>query len=189
MDNENGKPVLLYLTSSDEKMERKVENYENSILINEKFCIAAKFFDCYQVDVTDVDEGHPLLQMIKRPKPLTFFTLHKGKVLYGTKEKPSVSNLFSTCSKTLKKTHNAPLELIVKQEGKILDALDKIIVEKKKIDELRLKKGKNLSKRDDESLRKREQELFDEEAQLKEEEQKLLELEQYIEKSENTAKV
>jgi len=188
MDNENGKPILLYLTSTDEKMERKVENYENSVLANEKFCITAKFFDCYQVDVTDIEEGHPILTMIKRPKPLTFFTIHKGKVLYGTKQKPSVSNLFSTCSKTLKKTHNAPLDKIVKQESKILDELDKIIVEKKKIDEKRLKAGRKLSKREDESLRKREQELFDQEAQLKEEEEKLLELEQYVIKSKKTAK-
>ncbi len=169
-------------------MEKKVENYENSVLINEKFCITAKFFDCYQVDVTDIEEGHPLLTMIKRPKPLTFFTLHKGKILYGTKEKPSVSNLFTACSKTLKKTHNAPLEKMVKEEGKILDELDKIIVEKKKLDEKRLKKGRTLSRREDESMRKREQELFDQEAQLKEEEQKLLELERYAKKSKKTAK-
>ncbi len=188
MDSESGKPILLYLTSSDEKMERKVANYENSVLINEKFCISAKFFDCYQVDVTEIDKEHPLLNLIKRPKPLTFFTLHKGKILYGTKEKPSVSSLFTTCSKTLKKTHNAPLDKIVKQESKILDQLDKIIVEKKKIDKLRLKKGRTLSKREDESLRKREQELFDLEAQLKEEEKKLLELEQYTKKSDKTAK-
>ena len=70
-----------------------VETYENSVLVNEKVCIAAKFFDCYQVDLADIEKNHPLYQMVKRPKKLTFYTICNGELLYGSPIKPSVSKL------------------------------------------------------------------------------------------------
>ena len=60
--------------------------------------------------------------------------------------------------------------------------------EKEKIEETRLKKGKNLSAKDDAALQKKEQELFDREMKLKEEEQILLDLVEYKKKNEVTAK-
>lgn len=187
LDSENSRPVFLYFTSSDEKMTNKVEAYENAVLTNEKVCIAAKFFDCYQVDVTDMDESHPLQKLIKKPKPLTVYTIHKGKVLYKTKEKPSPSLIFSTCSRTLKKTYKVSLEKIAKKEEAILDELDKIRQEKEAIDKKRLDKGKRLTDREDAALAKREQELFEREMTLKEEEQKLLSLEKYMKEKDQEA--
>ena len=55
-------------------------------------------------------------------------------------------------------------------------------------EQIRLKKGKNLSDREDAALQKKEQELFDREMALKEEEQKLLNLEEYKKKSKETVK-
>ena len=78
-DDENGRPVFLYMTSSDEEKTQKIQTYEDSVLYNEKVCIAARFFDCYQVDVTDIDKDHPILKLIKKPRALTFYTIHGGK--------------------------------------------------------------------------------------------------------------
>lgn len=185
---EDGKPIFLYLTSSDEDMAQKIETYENSILVNEKVCIAAKFFDCFQVDLYELEDDHPILTLIKKPKPLTFYTIHQGKVLYKTKEKPSASQIFSTCSRTLKKCFSASLDKIVAREEKILDELDEILFEKERIEQTRLKKGKDLSEKEDAALQKKEQELFEREMTLKEEEQKLLNLEEFKKDSKETVK-
>lgn len=174
LDNENGRPVFIYLTTSDDDVAQKIETYENSVLVNEKFCIAAKFFDCYQVDLAEIEQDHPIRKLIRKPKPLTFHTIHNGKVLYSTKEKPSSRNLFSICEKTLKKTYKVSLSKIAKQEQKLLDQIDKIKMELQQIEELRIRKGKNLTKKNDLSLRKKEQELFDKEMDLREQEKDLL---------------
>ncbi len=175
-DDENGRPVFLYMTSSDEEMTQKIQTYEDSVLYNEKVCIAARFFDCYQVDVTDIDKDHPILKLIKKPRALTFYTIHGGKILYGSKEKPSASSLFQICSKTLKKLYHVSLKKIAKEEEKILDELDKVLIEREKIEMTRLKKGSKLSKKEDLAFQKREQELFDKEADLRERERQLLDL-------------
>jgi hypothetical protein len=188
LDAESGRPALIYLTSSDEKWATKVETYENSVLYNEKVCIATKFFDCYQVDTADLEDDHPLHNLIKKPRPLTIHTVHKGKVICSTKEKPSSSNIFLVCDRTLKKAYSVSLEKIAREEEKILDELDKLRREKEKIDQTRLKKGKSLSKREDETLRKKEQKLFDREAVLREAEEKLLDLEQHKTARKKTAK-
>ncbi len=174
LDNKNGRPVFIYLTTSDEQAAQKIETYENSILVNEKFCIAAKFFDCYQVDLEEIEENHPIRKLIKKPKPLTFHTLHKGKILYSSKVKPSSSNLFSICEKTLKKSFKVSLSKIAKEEQKLLDQIDKVQMELNQIEELRIRKGKNLSKKTDLSLRKKEQELFEKEMALRDKEKELL---------------
>ena len=170
-------------------MAQRIEAYENAVLVNEKVCIAAKFFDCYQVDIYELEEDHPILTLIKKPKPLTFFTVHKGEVLYKSKEKPSASNIFSMCSRTLKKAYKVSLDKIAKEEEKILDELDELLMEKEQIEQTRLKKGHGLSKREDEALQKKEQELFEREAALREAEKKLLDLEEFRKKPEETAGV
>jgi len=177
LNEEEGRPVFLYLTSTDEEIMPRVETYEQTVLNNEKFCIAAKFFDCFQIDVAELDEENPLRKTIKRPKPMTCYTLSKGKIIYKSKAKPSASQIFSMCSKTLKKVYGVSLDKIAKQEEKILDQLAKVQQEKDQIEKKRLSKGKNLSKREDKKLQMREQELFEEELDLKEKERKLLDLE------------
>jgi len=188
LDNDQSRPVFLYFTTSDEKSAVKVESYENAILTNEKVCIAAKFFDCYQVDVTDLESDHPILKLIKNPKPLTVYTIYGGKVLYRTKEKPSASKIFNICSGTLKKIYRVSLEKIAKKEEKILNGLEKIAMERKRIEQSRFEKGRKISKRENLSLQKKEQELFEKENSLKEAEQKLLDLEGVLQKKKDTAK-
>jgi len=188
LDNDQGKPVFLYFTTSDEKSAVKVESYENAILTNEKVCIAAKFFDCYQVDVTDIEKDNPILKLIKKPKPLTVYTLYGGKVLYGTKAKPSSSKIFNICSGTLKKVFHLSLEKIAKKEKKILDDLEKIARERERIEQSRFEKGRKISKKENLSLQKKEQELFERESSLKEAERKLLDLEGVRKKKKDTAK-
>jgi hypothetical protein len=188
LNNENAKPIFLYITSTEEEMEQKVTTYEDSILVNEKICIAAKFFDCYQVDVTDIDEEHPLREMIKKPKPLTFYTLYKGEIVSNTEEKPSVSTLLSACSRTLKKSHQVSLDKVTKEEVKILDDLDKIAREMEKIGEVRIKKGDKISSTEDKTLRKKEEKLLQRESELKEKETRLLELDGYGRTSKTAAR-
>lgn len=189
MNNESKKPVLLYFTSTDEKLTQKIQSYEDAVLCTEKVCIAAKFFDCYQVDVTDIEDDHPIHKLVKNPKPLTVYTLFGGKIIYASKVKPSSSSIFSICSKTLKKVFKVSLEKIAKEEERLLTALEKVDQEKEKIDKIRLQKGRKLSRKEDVSLQKKEQDLFEKYETLKKAEKALLDLEQHLPKKKETAKV
>lgn len=170
------RPALIYLTSSNTKVVTKVRAYEKSMLTDEKFYIAAKFFDCYQVDINGIKDDHALLKLVKKPKPMTFFILFNGDVLYKTKEKPSVSSIFGLCGKALKKTHGVLLDKIAKEEQKLLTGIDKLNSALEKIRNTRTRKGDKISKRENLSLQKEEKKIQDDLAVLKEAERKLLTL-------------
>ncbi len=170
------KPVLIYLTSTDKKIVKKVRNYEKGALVDEKYYIAARFFDCYMVDIATIEKGHPLLTLVKRPKPMSFITVSKGKVLYKTKDKPSSSSIFSMCAKALKKTHKFDLEKITKEEQKILSEISDLNAQLEKIKKTRLQKGKKLSKREEAALTKEEKTIQDKMSELREAESKLMTL-------------
>jgi len=167
------RPTLVYITSTDKKIVERVRGYESSTLVDEKFYIAARFFDCYQVDINGISEEHALLKLVKKPKPMSFFILFDGKIIYRTKDKPSVNSLFGLCAKALKKTHGIALDKIAKEEQKLLTAIDKLNTEMDKIREKRTKKGKKISKREDLSLQKNESQIQEKLGALKEEEKKL----------------
>jgi hypothetical protein len=170
------KPVLIYLTSTDKKIVKKVRNYEKGALVDEKYYIAARFFDCYMVDVANIEKGHPLLTLVKKPKPMSFITVSNGRVLYKTNDKPSSSNIFSVCAKTLKKTHKFDLEKITKEEQEILSEISALNDQLEKIKNTRLQKNKKLSKREGAALTKEEETIQKKMSELREAESKLMTL-------------
>jgi len=149
------------------------------VLTNEKVCIAARMFDCYQVDLAEVEEGHPLLDLVKRPRPLTFHTVYAGKVLFSTGERPSSSEIVTACARILKREFGIALDTIIKAEQKLLDELDTVLIAKEKCEATRIKKGQSLSKKEDAELQKLEQELSAREAELREAERKLFDIQEY----------
>jgi hypothetical protein len=143
---------------------------------DEKLCIAAKLFDCYMVDVVNLEEEHPLLAMIKRPQPMMFLTVFDGEIIYQSKQKPTASSVFSLCAKTLKKTHKFSLDKVARDEQKLLTELGKLKDSLENIKNTRLRKADKLSKREDLALQEEEKEIQEKIAELKEEEAKLLTL-------------
>jgi hypothetical protein len=128
------------------------------------------------VDLVNIEEGHPLLAMVKRPQPMSFMVVYDGKVMGKSKQKPTPSSVYSLCSKLLRKTHKVSLDKIVKEEQKILNELDKLNGSMENIKNTRLRKGDKISKREDASLQEEEEEIQTKISELKEKEAKLLTL-------------
>jgi len=167
------RPIFIYVSTEDEKMEQKIETYENSILTNEKLNIALKFFDTYRVYVEDLEENQSIKALLKNPKPLTFHTLYNGKIVSRTKDKPSAPKLISMCSKTFSNIYSGSFNKYMKQELKILDNLDKVKAKLQKVkDKLDLHCDK-LSDKEIESLEKQLLELEQEEEKYEAEQKKL----------------
>ena len=97
--NQNKRPILLYVFSSDPELEKSIASFESSIFSNEKLLIALKSFDAYRIDLEKLEEGDPLHELLKKPKPMTFYFLQSGSPLLKSRQKPSSSELFKLCSR------------------------------------------------------------------------------------------
>lgn len=169
---ENDRPVIVYVTTSHEDMEEKVLTWENTVFTYEKLLIALKFFDAFRVDLEDLEEDDPILEILEKPKPLTFYTFFGSRLLYKSKEKPSGSKAFSLCSRTFSKVYKDSFKTILKKEEKILDELDKVI---KQADKLNDKLEDKLSEKDRKKYEKEFESLIARFEELEKQEKELFE--------------
>lgn len=166
------RPVFVYVTTSHEDMEEKVLTWENTVFACEKLLIALKFFDAFRIDLEDLEEDDPILKILEKPKPLTFYTFFGSQLLYKSKEKPSGSKAFSLCSKSFSKVYKHSFKTILKREESILDELDKIF---KKADKLNDKLEEKLSEKDRKKYEKEFESLIARFEELEKQEKELFE--------------
>ena len=70
---ESNRPVFVYMTTSHPDLEEKAAVFERTVFIHEKLLIALKFFDAFMIDIDMLDGDDPVLEILDKPKPFTFF--------------------------------------------------------------------------------------------------------------------
>lgn len=149
-------------------------SFESTIFSNEKLLIGLKFFDAFKIDLEDLEEGDPLLEALKKPKPMTFYTYHQGSFLYQTKSEPSSPELVSLCSRIFSKIYKESFDSLLKKETRILDEIEKIDLEVDRILEKRDRNPSRISKNESKKLDMKLEKLESRRAELKQEEAALL---------------
>jgi hypothetical protein len=169
---ENSRPVFIYITSTHEDLEEQVQTFETTVFTFEKFLIALKFFDTYKIDLDYMDMDDPILKVLDKPKPMSFYTFYGGKQIFKSKERPSAPKLFSLCKNTYSKVFKDPFNAVLKKEERILDGIDKIM---KRAAEINEKLDGNVSEKEEARLEKEMEQLAEEFETLEKQEKTLFE--------------
>lgn len=121
-----GRPVFIYLTTSDPKKAKKLKNWEEAQLSKDELIIGVKVFHCIMADVESLEAESPLGQLLGKTRAPGFYTMHNGKLLYRAEGMPKSGIVFSCMKKTISKVYKVRLDKVVKQVQGIEKTIEKL---------------------------------------------------------------
>lgn len=153
-DKNLGKPVLIYITNTDQKEAKRLKAWEESRLVDEKLMLAVRLFRCYTVDIRTVPKDHEFRTMVKKTGSPAFIVVKDGDIFATSGKKPSSSKILSVLKKGAKKLLGISMDKIIKKGMGLKKERDKIKAAKDEVD----KKLKGL-KKGDRRVKKYQEEL------------------------------
>jgi len=123
----DGKPLLVYVTSSRDEDKIEMQNIEGSVLRDENISIGATMFRSIKLNGTKLSEGHPFWKVIGgKELPRVVIVDSAGKKVGSVEGKVSASKVFRLMKQASSKTYKTDLETIVKETKTILTEIDQI---------------------------------------------------------------
>ncbi len=142
---ENRKPLLLYITSNERKVARLVRTMEATTWKDERVCLGAKFFRLIRLYASEIGSNHPLRKIVSGKKlPRVVLLSLNGKTVKKLEGKITATRLFSAMKSIVRKDFKRSLGTFVSRMRKLLNSLDALSNDRRKLDyrkALALEKG------------------------------------------------
>ena len=122
------RPWFVYITTGAEAEARRVETYEDAVLTHEKLLIALKFFETFRIYDDELGDD-ALSEVLGKIKPLTFYVLHRGRVIGKSGVRPSAPELMKLVRSAFGKIYTDSFDKLLAAERKLLDDKDRILRE------------------------------------------------------------
>lgn len=142
----DGKPLLVFLTSSRSEDSQEMQNIESSVLKDESISIGATMFRSIKLDGAKIREGHPFWKILggKDLPRMVVVDTSGQKVGMCEGKQVSSSKLFGFMERAAAKTFKTDLGTIVKETKTILTEIDQVEAKRKA---LATKKEKSVNDR------------------------------------------
>lgn len=142
----DGKPVLVFLTSSRSEDAQEMKNIEGSVLKDESISIGATMFRSVKLDGAKIREGHPFWKILGGKELPRMIVVNTAGQKVGSCEGKEVSSskVFGFMERAAAKTYKTDLGTIVKDTKSILTEIDQVEAKRKA---LATKKEKSVSDR------------------------------------------
>ncbi len=174
-DAQEAKPILVYLTSSDEKDLVAQDVIDQTTMKDERVSLASKMFTMVKADGNQISSDHPFAKWIggkDLPRIVLFSSV--GEEVGKLEGRASPSKLFALMKKAAARDFKTNVDRFVKDYQKILTELDKISALQQAA---ATKEARDISASEQRKLEKKKQELAKNEEELRALEEKLLEFE------------
>jgi len=167
------KPILVYLTSREEKYSTEQDVVENTTLRDERVAIGSKLFTMVKANGDAIDSNHPYYNHLAgRTLPRFVAFTSDGEQIGKIEGRASPSKLFKLMKKAATRDYVVNLDKTVKDFQKLLTELDKLDVLRQAVaqkeqsaqtsrDKKEIEKKRDQIAKDEEELREAEEKLFD----------------------------
>jgi hypothetical protein len=123
-----GKPLMVFITSSSDEDKIEMQNIESSVFKDESISIGSTMFRAIKVKGSTVKEGHPFWKTLSgKDLPRMIIVDANGqKVGMCEGKQVSSSKIFAFMKKAAARTYKTDLETIVKETKTILTEIDQV---------------------------------------------------------------
>ena len=123
----DGKPLLIYVTSTKDEDKIETQNIESSVLRDESVTIGATMFRSIKVKGSTVNKGHPFYATLGgKELPAMIVVDANGQKVGAEEGKVSASKVFGLMKRAAARTYKVDLDTIVKDTKAILTDIDNV---------------------------------------------------------------
>ena len=123
----DGKPLLIWVTSSKDEDKIETQNIESSVLRDESVTIGATMFRSIKVKGSAINKGHPVYATLGgKELPAMIVVDANGKKVGAEEGKISASKVFGLMKRAAARTYKIDLDTIVKETKSILTDIDNV---------------------------------------------------------------
>jgi len=144
------RPLFLFLTSREPKAAKTTALIEKTVFKDERVCLGAKFFRLCQIEAEKISRSHPLFKLIGGKKlPRIVLISMDGKTHKKMEGRVSAGRLFAAMKSIVRKDFKRNLGAFATKMRKILNEIDKLEGEKRRLENqqaLAAKKGSKNAK-------------------------------------------
>lgn len=157
------RPLFLFITSRDPKVSKAVELIEKTAFKDERVALGAKFFRLSQVEAAQIARSHPLYKIVGgRKLPRIVLISMDGKTHKKMEGRISASRLFGAMKSIVRKDFKRNLGSFATKMRKILNDLDKLDGEKRRLENQKAMAAKKGSKGGKKKLLEKKEALLEE---------------------------